>query len=72
MRSIVGDENVDADVAPDLGVEDFAFMLQARPRAFALIGNGCGEHRDAGHGLGHCFLHNASYDFNNAWVNLLG
>ena len=24
-----------------------------------------GEHRDAGHGLGPCMLHNGSYDFND-------
>ncbi|QRM33317.1 M20 aminoacylase family protein [Microvirga sp. VF16] len=78
MRSIVGAENVNPNVDPDLGVEDFAFMLQARPGAYAYIGNGYGEHRDAGHGAGPCVVHNASYDFNDAilgvgstyWVEL--
>ena len=29
------------------------------------IGNGGGEHREMGHGLGPCNLHNPSYDFND-------
>ena len=42
------------------------------------IGNGDGNHREAGHGMGPCMLHNPSYDFNDdliplgatAWVRL--
>lgn len=45
MRSIVGDANVDADIVPTLGSEDFAFMLQERPGAYAYLGNGDGRHR---------------------------
>jgi len=59
--------------------EDFAFMLRAKPGAYAFIGNGDGLHRDAGHADGPCMLHNASYDFNDAllplgaryWVDLV-
>jgi hippurate hydrolase len=29
------------------------------------LGNGDGGHRDHGHGLGPCNLHNPSYDFND-------
>lgn len=65
MRSIVGEAKVDADVEPVMGAEDFAYMLQARPGAFALLGAGDGEHREQGHGPGPCALHNASYDFND-------
>ncbi|RWK28963.1 M20 aminoacylase family protein [Mesorhizobium sp.] len=65
MRSIVGDRNVNEDVEPDLGVEDFAFMLQARPGAYAYLGNGNGEHRGSGAGPGPCVVHNASFDFND-------
>jgi hippurate hydrolase len=49
---------------PSMGAEDFAYMLQQRPGAYLIIGNG-GGHRDFGHGAGPCTLHNASYDFND-------
>ncbi|MET3136070.1 amidohydrolase [Undibacterium sp. GrIS 1.2] len=65
MRSIVGDERVDAQVEPTMDAEDFAFMLQAKPGCYVFLGNGDGEHRDMGHGLGPCNLHNPSYDFND-------
>ncbi|TFV86691.1 amidohydrolase [Oxalobacteraceae bacterium OM1] len=65
MRSVVGPENVEASVEPTMGAEDFAFMLQEKPGCYVFIGNGEGSHRDAGHGLGPCNLHNASYDFND-------
>ena len=50
---------------PSMGAEDFSYMLQQRPGAYVIIGNGGGEHRDSGHGAGPCTLHNASYDFND-------
>jgi hippurate hydrolase len=65
MQSIVGAENVNAQVEPTMGAEDFAFMLQEKPGCYVFIGNGDGGHRDSGHGLGPCNLHNASYDFND-------
>jgi hippurate hydrolase len=65
MKTIVGDDNVDAKVEPTMGAEDFAFMLQEKPGCYVFIGNGEGAHRDAGHGLGPCNLHNPSYDFND-------
>jgi amidohydrolase len=65
MKSIVGDDHVDAQVEPTMGAEDFAFMLQEKPGCYVFIGNGEGTHRDAGHGLGPCNLHNPSYDFND-------
>jgi amidohydrolase len=65
MQSIVGAENVDAQVEPTMGAEDFAFMLQKKPGCYVFIGNGDGEHRHSGHGLGPCNLHNPSYDFND-------
>lgn len=78
MRSIVGSAQVDAQVEATMGAEDFAFMLQAKPGCYVFIGNGEGEHRTMGHGLGPCNLHNPSYDFNDAllpigatyWVRL--
>lgn len=70
MRSIVGEENVDAQVEPTMGAEDFAFMLQQKPGCYVFIGNGDGLHRDAGHGLGPCNLHNPAYDFNDQLLSL--
>ena len=65
MQKIVGVENVDATVEPTMGAEDFAFMLQHKPGCYVFLGNGDGGHRDTGHGLGPCNLHNPSYDFND-------
>lgn len=65
MRSIVGEDQVDAQVEPTMGAEDFSFMLQEKPGCYVFIGNGEGAHRDIGHGLGPCNLHNPSYDFND-------
>jgi len=78
LRAMVGDGNVNPNVEPTMGAEDFAFMLQNKPGCYVFIGNGEGAHRDGGHGLGPCNLHNASYDFNDDllpigasyWVNL--
>jgi amidohydrolase len=65
MKSVVGADNVDDNVEPTMGAEDFAFFLQAKPGCYVFIGNGEGDHRDGGHGLGPCVLHNGSYDFND-------
>ncbi|MGZ9711657.1 M20 aminoacylase family protein [Glaciimonas sp. GNP009] len=78
MQSMSGADNVNATVEPTMGAEDFAFMLQSKPGCYVFLGNGSGDHRDGGHGLGPCNLHNASYDFNDEllpigasyWVNL--
>lgn len=51
---IVGEERVDANVAPFMVGEDFSYMLQERPGAFIFMGNG----DTAG-------LHHAEYDFND-------
>jgi hippurate hydrolase len=52
-KEIVGDANVH-DLAPQMGAEDFSFMLQARPGAFIFCGNG----NSAG-------LHHPAYNFND-------
>ena len=69
MAEIVGAQNV-REQEPTMGAEDFAFMLQARPGAYAFIANGDGAHRASGHGGGPCMLHNPSYDFNDALLPL--
>ena len=79
MKSVVGEQNVDTAIEPTMGAEDFAFMLQEKPGCYVFIGNGEGGHRDSGHGIGPCNLHNASYDFNDEllpigasyWVRLV-
>ena len=65
LKDLVGEENVNDQVEPTMGAEDFAFMLEAKPGCYVFIGNGEGDHRHAGHGLGPCNLHNPSYDFND-------
>jgi hippurate hydrolase len=51
---IAGAANVNSEVDPMMGGEDFSYMLNARPGAFIFIGNG----DSAG-------LHNPAYDFND-------
>ncbi len=78
MKELVGEERVNTRVDPTMGAEDFAFMLQKKPGCYVFLGNGEGDHRAAGHGMGPCHLHNPSYDFNdkiipigiNYWVRL--
>jgi amidohydrolase len=54
-RGVGGDDSVQTEIPPEMGAEDFSYMLEARPGAFILIGNG----DTAG-------LHHPSYDFNDA------
>ncbi len=69
LTGIVGAENV-LPQEPTMGAEDFAYMLQHKPGCYIFIGNGDGTHREAGHGMGPCMLHNPSYDFNDALIPL--
>lgn len=79
MREVVGKEAVNCAVEATMGAEDFAYMLQSKPGCYVFLGNGDGDHRSLGHGLGPCNLHNPSYDFNddllpigvNFWVQLV-
>ena len=49
---VAGAERVDTGIAPIMGAEDFSYMLDARPGAFILIGNGDSAS-----------LHSAEFDF---------
>ena len=68
---LVGEQAIQRDMAPSMGAEDFAFMLQQKPGAYIWLGNGSAE---GGRGL-----HNPHYDFNDAvlpvgasfWVSLV-
>ena len=56
-EALLGPENVVRNLEPSMGSEDFSFMLQQRPGAYARLGQGGAE--------GGCFLHNSRYDFND-------
>ncbi len=65
IEEVVGKSGLLTNVEPTMGSEDFAFMLLEKPGCYVFIGNGDGTHRESGHGLGPCNLHNPSYDFND-------
>jgi amidohydrolase len=69
MAEVAGAANV-LEFEPTMGAEDFSYFLQNKPGAYFLIGNGDGAHREGGHGLGPCTLHNGSYDFNDQLIPL--
>jgi len=54
---LVGEAQVNPNVAPVMGSEDFAFMLQEKPGCYIFLGNGDGE--------GGCMVHHPEYDFND-------
>jgi len=70
--AVVGAANVDADPTPNMGSEDFAFMLNAKPGCYVWLGAGRGPHTPN--------VHNPHYDFNDDalpigtsyWVTLVG
>jgi hippurate hydrolase len=70
MRDLVGEQRVNPRIDPTMGAEDFAYMLQEKPGCYVFIGNGDGDHRAQGHGLGPCQLHNPCYDFNDQLLPL--
>jgi hippurate hydrolase len=63
-EALVGADNVVRDLDPSMGSEDFSFMLEQRPGAYARLGQGGGE--------GGCFLHNTRYDFNDEVIPIGG
>ena len=70
MKELVGEQKVNPRIDPTMGAEDFAYMLQTKPGCYVFIGNGDGDHRSQGHGLGPCQLHNPCYDFNDKLLPL--
>ena len=70
----VGAENVESNVTPISGAEDFAFMLEKKPGAYIMIGNGGDEQPRGCH-----HVHTPLYDFNDKiltmgaayWLNLV-
>jgi len=63
-RDMVGDDAVETDAVAVTGGEDFAFMLDAKPGAFIMIGQGVAADGKV-HGL-----HTPKYDFNDAIIPL--
>jgi amidohydrolase len=69
----VGRDKVEPNTPPITGAEDFAFMLQKKPGAYIMIGNGGTEEGGCHH------VHSPLYDFNDEilttgaayWVNLV-
>ena len=63
---LVGPQRVTPQGQPVTGSEDFAFMLEAVPGSYLLLGNGAAGSADA-QGLDHCacMVHNPNYDFND-------
>ncbi len=53
-REVVGAENVSVDRPAEMGAEDFAYMLQARPGSYLFVGQGDGP-----------YCHHPAYDFND-------
>jgi len=56
-REVAGGESVNDSMRPIMGAEDFAHMLNKRPGAYIMIGNGVGPG-----------LHNPGYNFNDAAI----
>ncbi len=69
--AVVGAEHVETDPTPEMGSEDFAFMLQAKPGCYVWLG--------AGRGPDTHNIHSPHYDFNDEaleigasyWVTLV-
>ena len=55
--SIFGPGSVKTNMAPSMGAEDFAYMLEKIPGSYIWLG--------AGEGKSGCMLHNTKYDFND-------
>lgn len=66
-RALVGDENVNANVEPCMGAEDFGAMLQQVPGCYIWMGQAEPDQPDSPHNKG---LHNAGYDFNDEIIPL--
>ena len=70
-KQMVGEENVNTDIDPSMGGEDFSYLLNKKPGSYLYIGQGDENHK--------AHLHTTKYDFNdnllpigvNYWVNLV-
>lgn len=70
-KKVFGDSQVDTDIKPSMGGEDFSYLLEKKPGAYLYIGQGDDNHK--------AHLHTTKYDFNdnllpvgvNYWVELV-
>jgi len=62
MQAVVGDAQVDTDPVPEMGSEDFAFMLEAKRGCYVWMGTSEGERT--------VHVHNPRYDFNDAALTI--
>jgi len=70
-KELFGDENVNTEIEPSMGGEDFSYLLEKKPGSYLYIGQGDKDHK--------AHLHTTKYDFNdnllplgaNFWVNLV-
>jgi len=70
-KKVFGDSQVDTDIDPSMGGEDFSYLLEKKPGAYLYIGQGDDNHK--------AHLHTTNYDFNdnllpvgvNYWVELV-
>ena len=62
-EAVVGADQLVLNSKPVMTSEDFGYMLQQKPGAYILLGNGVD-------GVGGCSLHNPSYDFNDEILNI--
>ena len=70
-KKVFGDSQVDTDIDPSMGGEDFSYLLEKKPGAYLYIGQGDDNHK--------AHLHTTKYDFNdnllplgvNYWVELV-
>ena len=70
-KKIFGDSNVNTDIDPSMGGEDFSYLLEKKPGSYLYIGQGDENHK--------AYLHTTKYDFNdnllpigvNYWAELV-
>ena len=70
-KKVFGESNVNTDIEPSMGGEDFSYLLEKKPGSYLYIGQGDDKHK--------AHLHTTKYDFNdnllpigvNYWVELV-
>ena len=70
-KKIFGEANVNTNIEPSMGGEDFSYLLEKKPGSYLYIGQGDDKHK--------AHLHTTKYDFNdnllpigtNYWVELV-
>ena len=56
-KKVFGDSNVNTNIDPSMGGEDFSYLLEKKPGAYLYIGQGDDNHK--------AHLHTTKYDFND-------